>query len=208
MEGHIDRMEYLEEEFNNNHSIGEIFKNQRHDTLDSLVDRVNNSNEDIVLQISLNNIMPLLKHKNNIKDTDEEKLYWDNVVSILLMNELVEKYGTNTSHNLDDEKRIMTRGEYEEYKSVQNGIVNHNDIIESIRSLNNPRVHIILECVKNENIHNELISYLDGNLDFVTTIYTDGEITVNNQDIDYVLFDRNEEGKLVESEKRSKRLTL
>ena len=63
-------------------------------------------------------------------------------------------------------------------------------------------------CIEDFYKTNEIllaISKEDDSIDYVDKLLLFME---DNPDIDYVLFDRNEEGKLVESEKRSKRLTL
>lgn len=201
--------EYMEEELDNNHSIGEVFKNQRHTTLDSLTKKIENNENDILVNISINNIVPFLKRGQETTELYDDP-YWDSVVSLIIMNELKEKYGASTYHNLDVEKVLLTRAPLNEYVNNRYCMVSMEDVVYSISEMNltNPRVHIILEQVKNDNIINELCRYLDGNLPFVTMIYSDGEVIVNSDKYDYMLFDKYEDGQLIESNNRDKRLTL
>lgn len=198
--------EYLEREFANNYQTHELFNYQRRETIDSIMNRINdNPNGDILLQININNIMPFYKHRNNfINNSVEEYNYWNHVVSILFMSQLKEKYDFNTIHDIDKEKRIITREPFDDYKKTEPALLNRNDVIELIKNLNfdNPRLHIVIKHFNNEDIWNELVNYFDDDLPFITMIYSDCDVyrffaksnDCPSDNYKYKFFDKSREG--------------
>ena len=203
--------EFLEREFNNNHEVHEIFKYQRNEDIDNLEKNILESNgNEILLKININNIMPFLKHKNNIeKDSEEEEKFWNHVVSILFMSQLDDKYKIESVHNVDEEKKIITRDNFDVYQKVESALINRDDVIELIRNLNldNPRLHIIITYFNNENVWKELVNYLEDDLPFITMIYSESDLfrfkeedaEINDMDYpsdlySYKVFKKSEEG--------------
>ncbi len=199
---------YLEREFNTNYEYHEIFNYQKNETLDVLEKRIKSSGKnDILLKININNIVPYYKHRSNIEhNSDEEKKYWNHVVSILFATQLKEMYEIDSIRNIDEEKRVVVRGTFEEYKKLQDVLLNRDDIIEIIRNLkfDNTRLHIVINYFNNEYVWNELINYLSDDLPFITMIYSDSDIyrlmfnakEFPTEHYKYVMFDKNEEGKV------------
>lgn len=172
--------EILEREFINNYGIHEVFEYQSTSDLDNLVKSIKDSNE-ILLQININNIIPFYKHRNNFKDdSEEESKYWNHIISILFMTQLKEKYNLDMVHDLEEEKKIITREPFETYQQYESALLDRNDFIEAIRNLNldNTRVHIVIRSFNNENVWKELLNYLEDNLPFITMIYSDGDMSV------------------------------
>ena len=203
--------EFLEREFNNNHEVHEIFKYQRNEDIDNLEKNILESNgNEILLKININNIMPFLKHKSNIeKDSEEEEKFWNHVVSILFMSQLDDKYKIESVHNVDEEKKIITRDNFDVYQKVESSLINRDDVIELIRNLNldNPRLHIIITYFNNENVWKELVNYLEDDLPFITMIYSESDLfrfkeedaEINDMDYpsdlySYKVFKKSEEG--------------
>ena len=203
--------EFLEREFNNNHEVHEIFKYQRNEDIDNLEKNILESNgNEILLKININNIMPFLKHKSNIeKDSEEEEKFWNHVVSILFMSQLDDKYKIESVHNVDEEKKIITRDNFDVYQKVESALINRDDVIELIRNLNldNPRLHIIITYFNNENVWKELVNYLEDDLPFITMIYSESDLfrfkeedaEINDMDYpsdlySYKVFKKSEEG--------------
>lgn len=203
--------EFLEREFNNNHEVHEIFKYQRNEDIDNLEKNILESNgNEILFKININNIMPFLKHKSNIeKDSEEEEKFWNHVVSILFMSQLDDKYKIESVHNVDEEKKIITRDNFDVYQKVESALINRDDVIELIRNLNldNPRLHIIITYFNNENVWKELVNYLEDDLPFITMIYSESDLfrfkeedaEINDMDYpsdlySYKVFKKSEEG--------------
>ena len=203
--------EFLEREFNNNHEVHEIFKDQRNEDIDNLEKNILESNgNEILFKININNIMPFLKHKSNIeKDSEEEEKFWNHVVSILFMSQLDDKYKIESVHNVDEEKKIITRDNFDVYQKVESALINRDDVIELIRNLNldNPRLHIIITYFNNENVWKELVNYLEDDLPFITMIYSESDLfrfkeedaEINDMDYpsdlySYKVFKKSEEG--------------
>ena len=202
---------FLEREFNNNHEVHEIFKYQRNEDIDDLEKMVTESDDnEILLKININNIMPFLKHKSNIeKDSEDEEKFWNHVVSTLFMSQLNDKYKNESIHNIDEEKKVLTRDEFDVYQKVESALINRDDVIESIRNQNidNPRLHIIINYFNNENVWKELVNYLEDDLPFITMIYSESDLfrfkeenaEINDMDYpsdlySYKVFKKSEEG--------------
>lgn len=200
---------YLEREFNYNYQVHEIFKYQQHRTLDTLIKKINEKKE-LLLEIDINAIMPFYKHRNNFEfESDEEYDFWDHVISNLFMQELNEKYKIVTLHDIETEKRILTRDSFKEYEKRKGLLLDRNDVIETIRQLNldSNRIHLVIRFVNNEFIWKELVNYLDDDLPFITMIYSDSDIyrfkvdqkEFNGQNLPtnvykYKIFDKDKEG--------------
>ena len=119
--------EFLEREFNNNYQIHEIFKYQKHRDLDILIKNIK-ENDELLLEININNIMPFYKHRSNFQfESDEEYKFWNHVVSTLFMSELKDNYSIVTLHDIDTEKRILTRDNFEEYEKREELLLDRND---------------------------------------------------------------------------------
>lgn len=200
--------EFLDREFNNNYQVHEIFKYQKHRTLDTLKKNIK-ENDELLLEIDINNIMPFYKHRNNFDfESIEEYNFWNHVVSVLFMQELSENYNIYTNHDILTEKKILTRDSFEEYQKYESILINRNDVIETIKNLNldNKRIHIVLRFVNNEFIWKELVNYLEDDLPFITMIYSDSDIyrfKVERNEMEcgfptdeykYKIFDKNKEG--------------
>lgn len=199
---------YLEREFNNNYQVHEIFKYQKHGTLDTLIKNIKEKHEPL-LEIDINNIMPFYKHRNNFEfESIEEYNFWNHVISILFMQELSDNYNIETNHDVLAEKKIITRDSFEEYQKYESILINRNDVIETIKNLNldTKRLHIVLRYVNNEFIWKELVNYLEDDLPFITMIYSDSDIyrfKVNGKEIEcgfptdvykYKMFEKDKEG--------------
>lgn len=172
--------EILEREFQNNYSIHEVFEYQSVSTLESVIKKINQSEKnEILLQININNMMPFYKLKATLKNNDqEERKFWNHLISILFMTQLEEKYGVDSLHNIEVEKKLMTREPFENYSKYENIIINRNDVIESIKKMNldGLRLHFIIRSFNDECIWKELVHYLGDKLPFVTMIYSDGNM--------------------------------
>lgn len=172
--------EILEREFQNNYSIHEVFEYQSVSTLESVIKKINQSEKnEILLQININNMMPFYKLKSTLKNNDqEERKFWNHLISILFMTQLEEKYGVDSLHNIEVEKKLMTREPFENYSKYENIIINRNDVIESIKKMNldGLRLHFIIRSFNDECIWKELVYYLGDKLPFVTMIYSDGNM--------------------------------
>lgn len=200
--------EILERELNNNHSIHEVFEYQRVSTLDNIIKRIKASDDnEILLQINMNIMIPFYKLKATIKnDPEQESKFWNHLVSLLFISQLSEKHEINTLHDIEVEKKIMTREPFDGYHKYEDIIVNRNDVIEAIKGLklDNPRLHIIIRSFNDECIWKELVHYLGDKLPFVTMIYSDGNMPVWRIDSEeekeltelykFKNFDGNEEG--------------
>ena len=197
-------MENIEKELDNNRSIHEIFECQSASVIDTVIKRFkdNDSNE-ILLQININNIMPFYKHRGNFqKESEEEARFWEHLVSILFMSQLKERHDFDIVHDIEEEKKVMTREPFEIYKQVEGALLDRNDVIETIRSLGleSPRLHIVLSSFNNELVWSELINYLNEGLPFITMIYSSGNVTTIEKDgkpltekYKYKLFSRDDE---------------
>ena len=175
----IDNM-VLERELKDNHSMHELFEYQRNSTLDGVVKTLKESNgNDILLQISINNVIPFYKFRASfLYESEEESRYWNHIISILFMSQLKEKYDLETSHEIEEEKKVMTRESFETYQLFESTLVDRNDVIEAIRKLGleNPRLHIVVSSFNNEFVWKELVNYFQDGLPFITMIYTDGNM--------------------------------
>ena len=187
---------YLENEIKNNHESHEVFKRQRHSDLDKITDYTDKN--DIVLNITVNNIVPFISKSDN----REKENYWNHSVSLILMNELNYRYGIKTNHDLEEEKRIITRADNNEYNRLDSIVINRDDVIETIRNLNldNPRFHIILNYINKDEIWTELFNYFQDDLPFITMIYSDNDIPgmvdkeYNELNYEYIIFDKEDDG--------------
>ena len=144
--------------------------------------------------------MPYYKHRGNFTyESEDEYKFWEHVISTLFMSELKEKYNIVTLHDIDTEKRILTRDNFEEYKKREELLLDRNDVIETIRQLNleSNRIHIVLSFVNNEFIWKELVNYLEDDLLFITMIYSDGDYRLKGiEDVyKYIIFDKDREGR-------------
>ena len=185
--------EILKEELFKNNTEHEVFKRQKHSTLNEVVKHVKEYNgRNFLVELNINSIVPFI-NRSDLKDQDD---YWEHVVSLLFMNELDYRYNIKSNHSLDDEKRILSRGSKEEYNKYEEALLDRNDVIESINNvgIEYPRLHIIIEYINNDNIWNELVNYLANDLPFATMIYTDGEMPPIMDENRYVLFDKENEG--------------
>ena len=192
----------LERELRDNHDTHEIFKHQSRILLSDLEDNLKESNE-IVLNINLNSIMPFYRLTTKMKHEEyEDENFWQHAVSVLFMQDLKDRYNVETIHNLAEEKKVLTRVDIEDYSKVENVLINRNDVIEAIKSLNPSRVHIILEYMKNDDVIEEVLHYIDEDIPFVTMIYYDGEIPeeIINGKYHAKVFDYTEEGVLTHKE--------
>lgn len=186
--------EKLEREFNNNKTSHEVFEHQRTGTLDVLEKRIKDNNE-VLFQLSINNIMPFYKHKGHFVDgSKEETRFWNHVVAILFMTELRNRDGLDTCHDIDEEKKIITREDFDIYEKVEDALLDRADVIETIKKLGSPRIHIIARYFNNQDVWKEVLSYLGEDLPFVTMIYSDGEINVPESTYTYIHYDKQEEG--------------
>lgn len=195
----------LEREINNNHDTNEVFIHQNKAVLSDLEDNLRESNNEIVLDIDINNIMPFYRLKTRMKQEEmEDNNFWSHVVSILFMQDLLNRYEIKTNHNIDEEKKVLSRDDIDDYFKIESVLASRDDVIESIKSLNlsNPRVHIILKYMTNEEVIEESLHYLEEGLPFITMIYYDGEIPIDKIDGKYnaKVFDHMEEGVLTHKE--------
>ena len=166
----------LEKELNENYESHEIFLHQSYETLNSIEKIIDEKNE-ILLEINMNNIMPYYNLRTNFKnESDGENNLWDHIISILFMTELKGKYNIDLARNIDEEKRIMTKGSIDTYLYTEDLLSNRSNIINIIRELEIDRIHIIIRHVNNEFIWKELFNYFDDELGFITMIYSDSNI--------------------------------
>ena len=189
---------FVKEELENNYEKNEIFKHQRHSTISQIEDYIKeNGTNEILLDIDINNITPFLKLGSLLKDDNE---YWNHVVALLFMQDLEFKYNYKSDHEIDAEKRILSR-DIENYESLKHLIINNNDVYDSIKR-NNPtisRIHIILKYINNENIIDEVLNYIDEESTFTTMIYSDSEIPIDKISNRYKVkvYDKDEDGVLI-----------
>ena len=189
---------FVKEELENNYETNDIFKHQRHSTISQIEDYLKeNGTNEILLDIDINNITPFLKLGTLLKDDDE---YWNHVVALLFMQDLEFKYNYKTDHEIDAEKRILSR-DIESYEDLKHLIINKNDVFDSIKR-NNPdakRIHIILKYINNENIIDEVLSYIDEESTFTTMIYSDSELPIDKIYNRYKVkvYDKDEDGVLI-----------
>ena len=189
---------FVKEELENNYETSDIFKHQRHSTISQIEDYLKeNGTNEILLDIDINNITPFLKLGTLLKDDDE---YWNHVVALLFMQDLEFKYNYKTDHEIDAEKRILSR-DIESYEDLKHLIINKNDVFDSIKR-NNPdakRIHIILKYINNENIIDEVLSYIDEESTFTTMIYSDSELPIDKIYNRYKVkvYDKDEDGVLI-----------
>ena len=189
---------FVKEELENNYETSDIFKHQRHSTISQIEDYLKeNGTNEILLDIDINNITPFLKLGTLLKDDDE---YWNHVVALLFMQDLEFKYNYKTDHEIDAEKRILSR-DIESYEDLKHLIINKNDVFDSIKR-NNPdakRIHIILKYINNENIIDEVLNYIDEESTFTTMIYSDSELPIDKIYNRYKVkvYDKDEDGVLI-----------
>lgn len=189
---------FVKEELENNYETNDIFKHQRHSTISQIEDYLKeNGTNEILLDIDINNITPFLKLGTLLKDDDE---YWNHVVALLFMQDLEFKYNYKTDHEIDAEKRILSR-DIESYEDLKHLIINKNDVFDSIKR-NNPdakRIHIILKYINNENIIDEVLNYIDEESTFTTMIYSDSELPIDKIYNRYKVkvYDKDEDGVLI-----------
>ena len=192
--------DYIIDSLNNNYEDNEIFKLQRRDNLSSLEKTINEMPQgEILFVIDFNQIVPFHRLRSNFKDDDiEDDIFWNHAVSLLFMNILHENYFIETKHDLDEEKKLLTRASLEDYKKAEPILVNRNDVIETIKELGftNPRLHIIMRYINNENVIGEVTNYLDDSLPFSVKLYSDCEIPTDRL-INVKVYDRDSEGKTV-----------
>ena len=157
-----------------------VFKHQQRDTLNGISDLLQGMpKKEILFEIDVNQIVPFYKLRNNFKDDDNvDDTYWNHVISLLFMNSLYEKYFIETKHDLEEERKILVRDNVEEYYQREARLVTRDDVINTIGELNldEPRIHIVLKYVNNENVIDEVINYLDNDIPYTVKIYADGEI--------------------------------
>lgn len=197
----------LEKEINENYGHHEIFLHQSYETLNSIEKIIDEKNE-ILLEININNIMPYYNLRTKFKyESIEENDLWNHIISILFMTELKGKYNVDLARNIDEEKRIMTKGSVDTYLYSEDLLSNRNHIFNIIRELEKDRIHIIIRHVNNEFIWKEIFNYFDDELGFVTMIYSDsniGDIKVVKDEIfdlpsnlySYKSFDENNDYEL------------
>ena len=174
-------MEFLENktlgsELKSNYYVNAIFKRQRHSDLEKLQRNTIILDRDILFELNINNIVPFTR--NASPSTVDEESYWNHFVSLQFMSQLKDRYGVHTSHNLEEEKKLMTRTPLDDYASFESSIVDRNDVIEGIKGLYklSPRIIIVLKYVNNEGIWRELLNYFDQNVGMIVMICTDGEM--------------------------------
>ncbi len=170
--------EYVINSITTDNNEKEVFKHQRHETLNGIEELIEKlPKKEILFELDLNQIMSFSKLRNNIKDDDRNyDIFWNHVISLLFMTDLYEKYFIETKHDLEDERKLLSRDNVDEYFNREWSLVTRDDVFEAIDelTLKNPRVHIILKYVNNDNVLDEVLTYLDG--DIPVKIYSDGEI--------------------------------
>ena len=190
--------EYVLKSLTTNYEDNEVFKHQKHETLNGIEETLKAMNKDeILFELDLNKLMAFSKLRNTFKDNEtEEDNFWNHAIALLFMNTLYEDYFIETKHDLDEERKVLIRDNVEEYKNVESALVDRNDVIEAIKelSLTRPRVHIILRYVNNEDVIEEVLNYMDG--DIPIKIYSDAEIPeekiANKRGVK--VYDKDEEG--------------
>lgn len=206
----------IDRELRVNHFSNEIFKKQRHSDLDAVAANVRILNRDVVLELDINNTVPFCNNSKSITPGSKEDAdYWNHSVSLMFMSQLVDKYFVDTNHDLDEERRVMTRLPIESYLTFEDALVNRNDVLEAISSLQllSPRIHIVLKYMNNEGIWKELMNYLDKDISAITMIYTDGEVPIDFSDEELLkricpcqLYDKDEDGVFLVEPKKEKGL--
>ena len=199
----------IKRELKNNYSSHEVFNYQGKNALEEVDKYVKeNGSNNILFEININNMMPYYKHRTEFtSESQDEEKYWNHVVSILFFNQLKENYGIDNHSDLDTQKKIMTREEVSEYYKAEPALLNRNDVIEAIKELNIPRVHIVVRSLNNEPVWKELVNYLQDDLPFKTMLYSEGEIPKVKVDVagldekvpfeeaySFILFDKQDEG--------------
>jgi len=207
----------LERELNNNYEYNEIFTYQRYGTLESVSDVVK-ENKELLFEININNIIPYYKHRSKFKyESEEEYRFWNHIISILFITELKEKYDIDILHYIDEEKKIVTKNEFDDYLKYEHILLNREDVIEILKKLNIKRLHLIVRYVNNEYIWKEIVNYLQNDLPFITMIYSDGDIYKTKKDgigetsfvedvYGYKKFDRYEEGIEIKSIRKKEKV--
>lgn len=206
---------FLDRELRTNHYYNEIFKRQKHNDLDTLIMNLKISGKDVIFELNINNAIPFCKNGSIFEpNSEEEKNYWNHVVALLFMNQLKEKYDIESDHNLEDEKRIITRLPQEEYLKYEDCLVNRDDIVQEIKKLPllSPRVHIIVRYINSDSIWKELINYFDSDIPLITMIYTDGEMPIEiSEEIKqktnpFYIFNKDEDGEFIIQKSKNKGL--
>ena len=195
--------EYIIDSLKNNYEDNEIFKLQKHDTIHALENKINEMpKQEILFELDFNQIVPFHKLRSNFKDDDiEDDKFWNHVVALLFMNILYENYFIETKHNLDEEKKLLTRATLDDYKRAEPILANRNDVIETIKEIGfpSPRVHIVMNYINNENVKREVTNYLSESLPFSIKLYSDCDIQTDNLN-NVKVYDKNGEGIVVKQE--------
>ena len=172
--------EYVINSITRNNRDNEVFKHQQHETINGISEVIEHMpKSEVLFEIDFNQIVPFNKLRSNFKEDDNvDDIFWNHVISLLFINTLYEKYFIETKHDLEDERRILTRDNVEEYFYREQGLVNRDDVIKTIGELNldEPRLHVVLKYVNNENVIGEVMNYLNDDIPYPVKVYSDGEI--------------------------------